>query len=167
MKPSTKICDEIRCPKFFPWKSQCTVFGKVAGHQDRCPEGLINSYEELIEEIARFEHLQWVEWSKAIAEVETISPERLARWKKLWVSYSTLPEEQREADRKYARRVLKHLLKSKLMHVHLVRRCSTKGCPRPAAWEIEVRQAGADSALYYACDEHCQEWGEVLSPRTR
>jgi hypothetical protein len=43
--------------------------------------------------------------------------------------------------------------------------CSTRGCPRPAAWEIEVRQAGADSALYYACDEHCQEWGEVLSPQ--
>jgi hypothetical protein len=53
MKPSVKICDEIRCSKFFPWKSQCTVFGKVAGHMDRCPEGLINSYEELIEEIAR------------------------------------------------------------------------------------------------------------------
>jgi len=120
MKPSVKICDEIRCPKFFPWKSQCTVFGKVAGHMDRCPEGLINSYEELIEEIARFEHLQWVEWSKAIAEVENISPERLARWKKLWVSYSRLPDEQKEADRKYARRVLKHLLKSKLINVHLV-----------------------------------------------
>ena len=121
MKPSVKICDEIRCPKFFPWKSQCTVFGKVAGHMDRCPEGLINSYEELIEEIARFEHLQWVEWSKAIAEEENISPERLARWKKLWVSYSRLPDDQKEADRKYARRVLKHLLKSKLMNVHIVK----------------------------------------------
>lgn len=88
---------------------------------DRCPEGPINSYEELIEEIARFEHLQWVEWSKAIAEVENISPERLARWKQLWVSYSRLPEEHKEADRKYARRVLKHLLKSKLMNVHIVK----------------------------------------------
>ena len=86
---------------------------------DRCPEGLINSYEELIEEIARFEHLQWVEWSKAIAEVENISPERLARWKKLWVSYSRLPEEQKESDRKYARRVLKHLLKQNFMEVNV------------------------------------------------
>ena len=95
--------------------------GKVPGHMDSCPINRINSYEELVEEIARYEHLQWVEWSKAIAEVENISPERLARWKKLWVSYSRLPDDQKEADRKYARRVLKHLLKSKLMNVHIVK----------------------------------------------
>lgn len=78
----------------------------------------INSYEELVEEIARYEHLQWVEWSKAIAESETISPERLARWKKLWVPYSRLPEEEKESDRKYARKVLKHLFKQRFITVN-------------------------------------------------
>jgi len=111
MKPSAKICDEIRCPNYHIWKSECGVTGTVPGHMKSCPKGRINSYEELVEEIARYEHLQWVEWSKAIAESETISPERLARWKKLWVPYSRLPEEEKESDRKYARKVLKHLFK--------------------------------------------------------
>ncbi|MDD2262640.1 MAG: hypothetical protein PHP55_07695 [Methanoculleus sp.] len=111
MKPSAKICDEIRCPNYHIWKSECGVTGTIPGHMKSCPKGRINSYEELVEEIARFEHLQWVEWSKAIAESESIAPERLARWEKLWVPYSRLPEEQKESDRKYARRVLKHLFK--------------------------------------------------------
>jgi len=119
MKPSAKICDEIRCPNYHVYKTECGVTGTIPGHLNNCPKGRINSYEELVEEIARFEHLQWVEWSKAIAESEPISPERLARWKKLWVSYSRLPEEQKESDRKYARRVLKHLLKQNFMEVNV------------------------------------------------
>lgn len=42
--------------------------------------------------------------------------------------------------------------------------CSTKGCSRPAAREIEVRRAGAGSSLYYACEEHCREWEQRLAP---
>ncbi|MFA5445755.1 MAG: RyR domain-containing protein [Bacteroidales bacterium] len=123
MKPSKEVCDEIRCERLdlfsSPWR--CGVSGKVPGHMDSCPINRINSYEELVEEIARYEHLQWVEWSKAIAESETISPERLARWKKqLWVPYSRLPEEQKESDRKYARKVLKHLMKAGFIHSYVV-----------------------------------------------
>lgn len=42
----------------------------------------------------------------------------MARWKKLWVPYSRLPEEEKESDRKYARKVLKHLFKQGFITVN-------------------------------------------------
>ena len=42
--------------------------------------------------------------------------------------------------------------------------CSTRGCPHPAAWEIEVRGTGVESIIYHACDECCLRWEEVLLP---
>ena len=33
--------------------------------------------------------------------------------------------------------------------------CTTKGCRKPATWEIELRGEGAVYCLLYACDEHC------------
>lgn len=33
-------------------------------------------------------------------------------------------------------------------------KCSTKGCWRPATYEIEIRGPGADHSLYYCCNEH-------------
>ena len=41
--------------------------------------------------------------------------------------------------------------------------CDTKGCYRPATWEIEIRWAGAEYGLLYACDEHCPD-PAILSP---
>lgn len=43
-------------------------------------------------------------------------------------------------------------------------KCTTRGCNRPAAWEIEIRRAGADYDLLYACDEHCLD-PAILSPQ--
>lgn len=62
---------------------------------------------ETIELLAEQEHLQWLEWSKALAETENLSPERLARWKKMWKPYAKLTEAEKEQDRKYARKILK------------------------------------------------------------
>jgi hypothetical protein len=62
--------------------------------------------EELVEELAKLEHVQWMDWSKNIAETEEISPKRLNRWTDLWVPYARLSEEQKESDREYARKVL-------------------------------------------------------------
>jgi hypothetical protein len=62
---------------------------------------------EIIEALAEQEHLQWVEWSKALAETETLSTERLKRWKALWKPYDKLTEAEKEQDRKYARKILK------------------------------------------------------------
>lgn len=58
------------------------------------------------EALAEIEHDQWVEWSKTLAEKEMLSPERVERWKKLWVPYSKLTESEKDQDRKYADIVL-------------------------------------------------------------
>ncbi len=56
--------------------------------------------EEIREGLAKLEHDQWVEWSKAVAP--EVSPERRERWKKLWIPYSELTEEQKDQDRVWA-----------------------------------------------------------------
>ncbi|MEO0604980.1 MAG: hypothetical protein AAF211_26350 [Myxococcota bacterium] len=60
--------------------------------------------EPLLERVARVEHEQWMAWSKSVAD--EVSPERRARWQKLWVPYEDLPEDMKELDRRWARRVL-------------------------------------------------------------
>ena len=42
--------------------------------------------------------------------------------------------------------------------------CSTRGCHRPATWEIECRGAGLRSRLIYTCDEHVPDEA-ILSPQ--
>ena len=42
--------------------------------------------------------------------------------------------------------------------------CSTRGCHRPATWEIECRGAGVASCLIYSCDDHCPD-PAILSPQ--
>lgn len=119
MKPSTNLCEVVRCHKFWV-DNRCGVTGMVPGHMDHCPEKLLNSYDELLEVLARLEHLQWVTWSKEIARTENINPERLERWEKLWKSYSVLSDEQKEQDRKWAKKVLAVLLKERLVTVNIL-----------------------------------------------
>ena len=57
------------------------------------------------EALASIEHDQWIAWSKDLASKETLSPERLARWRSLWVPYEELSEEMKEHDRRWARLV--------------------------------------------------------------
>jgi hypothetical protein len=56
----------------------------------------------LIEALAEAEHQQWMAWSKTIAETEQLTPERLDRWRKLWIPYTQLPEHQKDQDRLWA-----------------------------------------------------------------
>ena len=61
----------------------------------------------LLEALARLEHSQWMEWSKAIAQNECLSPARLKRWQgQLWKHYDELTESDKERDRDYARKVI-------------------------------------------------------------
>jgi len=60
----------------------------------------------LVEKLAELEHEQWMEWSKHIAGRESISEGRYQRWCKQWIPYKDLTEEEKEQDRKYARKVL-------------------------------------------------------------
>ena len=64
-----------------------------------------------IEKLAELEHQQWIEWSKPIADY--INPayysKKLDQWRKCWIPYSKLTEEQKEQDRVWARKVLEIL----------------------------------------------------------
>jgi hypothetical protein len=67
--------------------------------------------QRVLETLAALEHEQWMSWAKAIApsldieEADAIMP----RWNRLWVPYDKLPEEEKEKDRTWARRVLQIL----------------------------------------------------------
>lgn len=63
-----------------------------------------NSERAAIERVAEVEHEQWTAWSKAVAP--EVTPERQARWRKLWVPYRDLPEHEKEKDREWARKAL-------------------------------------------------------------
>lgn len=45
---------------------------------------------------------------------------------------------------------------------HMTPKCSTKGCWRPATYEIEIRGPGADHSLYYCCNEHLPPPGALI-----
>lgn len=65
---------------------------------------------DLIEKLAEIEHEQWVTWASNLAKQENLSPERLRRWGQFLIPYSNLPEEVKEHDRKWARKVSHQLL---------------------------------------------------------
>jgi hypothetical protein len=70
--------------------------------------------DRLIESLAEIEHEQWMAWASAIALNEAISPERLARWEKAMVPYADLPDDVKEQDREWARKVLAHPLMAEM-----------------------------------------------------
>ena len=60
-----------------------------------------------IEELADLEHQQWIKWSKELSEKESLSPQRVYRWRnECWKPYSELTEEMKEFDREWARKVI-------------------------------------------------------------
>jgi hypothetical protein len=66
--------------------------------------------DNIIECLAALEHLQWWQWAETLMKSEAhLSTERVERWKKLMVPYAQLTEEQKEADRIWARRSVKTL----------------------------------------------------------
>lgn len=60
----------------------------------------------IVDRLARLEHAQWVQWSQSIAREEKLTGDRLARWKTMWVPYDELPDDVKEQDRVWARKVL-------------------------------------------------------------
>jgi len=67
--------------------------------------------DPIVEALAAIEHDQWVQWSQEIAATENISVERRERWKRLWVPYEMLSEEDKASDREYACKVIDRLMK--------------------------------------------------------
>lgn len=61
----------------------------------------------LLEYVAHLEHEQWMTWAKTLMESEPgLSTSRFQRWQTLMVPYQELPEEMKEFDREWARKVL-------------------------------------------------------------
>lgn len=65
---------------------------------------------EMREDLASLEHDQWIEWSKNIASKEKLSPDRIARWKTMWVPYDQLSEEVKDQDREWANKTIQIVL---------------------------------------------------------
>jgi hypothetical protein len=63
--------------------------------------------DSLLERLAELEHEQWTAWSQSVAA--EVSDERRRRWQVCWVPYQDLPEEVKELDRIWARKVLQAL----------------------------------------------------------
>lgn len=85
----------------------------------------IVSDKELIEKLAELEHNQWWEWTKLVMldflviieqskdnkEVYKIAKDRVLKWQKNYLPYFDLPEEVKEHDRIWARKVLEIIKK--------------------------------------------------------
>lgn len=67
----------------------------------------------LIEALAVIEHEQWMHWSRAV--VADVPAATRAKWRGSWVAYAQLPDKLKEADRLWARKVVKLLREHKLV----------------------------------------------------
>jgi hypothetical protein len=72
--------------------------------QESSLENLRYAYLLDTERLAHLEHEQWMSWAKAVAD--EVSEERRKRWQQYWVPYSELPEDIKDLDRVWAKKVL-------------------------------------------------------------
>ena len=72
-----------------------------------------NANHELIEALAEIEHEQWIHWSQTMAAKVPASIH--AQWQNSWVPYGELSEKLKEADRVWARKVVKLLRRRQLI----------------------------------------------------
>jgi len=57
------------------------------------------------EKLAALEHEQWAHWTKHM--LDNLTPENIERWRKqIDTPYEELSEEEKESDRKWARKVM-------------------------------------------------------------
>jgi hypothetical protein len=68
---------------------------------------------ELIEALAAIEHEQWLHWSRATAS--DVSAATRAKWQTSWVKYDEMPDNLKEVDRVWARKVVGLLRERKLI----------------------------------------------------
>jgi hypothetical protein len=61
--------------------------------------------KDIVEKLAEIEHEQWMAWAKEVRH--EVSEERRKRWQACFVPYQDLPEDVKEQDRVFARKVLK------------------------------------------------------------
>jgi hypothetical protein len=74
---------------------------------------LPNPEAGLIETLAEIEHEQWMHWSRTVAA--DVSEVTRAKWQRLWTDYAALPDDLKEADRVWARKVITVLRQRQLL----------------------------------------------------
>lgn len=72
-----------------------------------------NPDQKLIEALAAIEHEQWVHWSRATAADVPVAMQQ--KWRRSWVKYAELPDDLKEADRIWARKVASLLREQKVI----------------------------------------------------
>ncbi len=60
----------------------------------------------LIEKLAALEHEQWMTWAKTMLEREGVTAETRIRWTRYMFPYEELPDDIKEYDRLWARKVI-------------------------------------------------------------
>ncbi|MCL6442538.1 MAG: ParB/RepB/Spo0J family partition protein [Alicyclobacillus sp.] len=114
-----KIADGYHRTLAFRHAGKKTIPAWVAlGHHDKGPwdremhEKKLNkalsdadlASRDLLERVSAMVHEQWWDWAKKIAP--EIDPAHAAAWEKLFVPYEELPEQEKEKDRVFARRMI-------------------------------------------------------------
>jgi len=75
---------------------------------------IIKEEDTLREELAALEHEQWMAWAKDVSEEQNVSA-RKEKWKKLFIPYEELSEEDKDKDREWADKVLEIISEYKSM----------------------------------------------------
>jgi hypothetical protein len=76
---------------------------------------LLANESDLLESLAELEHDQWLHWSQSIAS--QVEPALCEKWELLWGPYSDLPNDIKELDRVFARKVIALLRAKNLLHL--------------------------------------------------
>lgn len=61
-------------------------------------------YYKLLEELAELEHIQWIRWTQSVDS--NVPPYIVERWRKNWIPYNELPEEEKNKDREFADKII-------------------------------------------------------------
>jgi hypothetical protein len=85
-----------------------------------------NTFIELVEQLARLEHDQWIHYSKDVAariknadSVDSVVNDTVNKWSPKWIDYSFLSDADKDKDRVWAYKVLE-LLKANKSALELI-----------------------------------------------
>lgn len=67
---------------------------------------IANKESNLLEKLVALEHIQWMSWAKNIIKNENLSKTSIKKWESYFIPYEELPDEIKELDRNYARKIL-------------------------------------------------------------
>jgi predicted YcjX-like family ATPase len=68
---------------------------------------------DLMETLAEIEHEQWMHWSRTVAA--DVTEATRSKWQRSWTDYAELPDDVKEADRVWARKVIAVLRQRQLI----------------------------------------------------